>query len=90
MWNSSVKKLVRSWALVARTCILAIREVEIRRIHGLKPAPANSSQGPTLKIPITKKGWWSGSRLAPEFKPPYHQKKKRGHLSLPYNPPKNC
>jgi hypothetical protein len=27
----------------------------------LKPAQANSSVDPILKIPITKKGWWSGS-----------------------------
>jgi hypothetical protein len=29
---------------------------------GLKPTGANSSQDPILKKPITKKGWWSGSR----------------------------
>jgi hypothetical protein len=32
--------------------------------HGLKPAQANSSQYPILKIPNTKKkkkDWWSGS-----------------------------
>jgi hypothetical protein len=28
-----------------------------------------------LKNPITKKGWWSGSRLGPEFKSQYHKKK---------------
>jgi hypothetical protein len=27
-----------------------------------------------LKKPITKKGWWSGSRLDPKFKPQYCQK----------------
>jgi hypothetical protein len=30
--------------------------------HGSKPAPANSSRDPISKKPITKKGWWSGSR----------------------------
>jgi hypothetical protein len=25
----------------------------------------------------TKKGWWSGSRCRPEFKPQYHKKKKK-------------
>jgi hypothetical protein len=29
-----------------------------------------------LKKPITKKGWWSGSKCNPEFKPQYHKKKK--------------
>jgi hypothetical protein len=27
--------------------------------QGLKPAQANSLQDPILKIPITKKDWWS-------------------------------
>jgi hypothetical protein len=27
---------------------------------------------PYLKKPITKKGWWSGSRCYPEFKHLYH------------------
>jgi hypothetical protein len=30
-----------------------------------------------LKTPFTKKSWWSGSRLGPEFKPQYHKKKER-------------
>jgi hypothetical protein len=25
-----------------------------------------------LKTPITKKSWWSGSGIGPEFKPQYH------------------
>jgi hypothetical protein len=33
--------------------------------HGLKPAQANISRDPVLKIPIIKKGWWSGSRCKP-------------------------
>jgi hypothetical protein len=32
---------------------------------GLKPTQANSSGDPILKIPITKKGWWSGSVYRP-------------------------
>jgi hypothetical protein len=33
--------------------------------HGLKPVLANSLQDPILIKPITKKGWWSGSRYRP-------------------------
>jgi hypothetical protein len=33
--------------------------------RGSKPAQANSSQDPISKKPITKKGWWSGSRCRP-------------------------
>jgi hypothetical protein len=32
---------------------------------GLKPTRANSLQYPISKKPITKKGWWSGSRCRP-------------------------
>jgi hypothetical protein len=32
---------------------------------------------PYLKKPITKKGWWSGSKCSPEFKPQYLPKKKK-------------
>jgi hypothetical protein len=38
---------------------------------GSKPAWANSLQDPMPKKPITKKGWWSGSSVDPEFKPQY-------------------
>jgi hypothetical protein len=33
-----------------------------------------------LKIPITKKGWQSGSGEGPEFMPQYVKKKKKGIL----------
>jgi hypothetical protein len=45
--------------------------------HGSKPAQANSSQGPILKIPITKKGWYFTQGEGPEFKPQYCKKKKK-------------
>jgi hypothetical protein len=32
---------------------------------------ANSLQDPISKKPITKKGWWSGSDIGPEFKSQY-------------------
>jgi hypothetical protein len=46
--------------------------------HGSKPAWANSSQDPVSKKPITKKragGVAQGG--GPEFKPQYHEKKKK-------------
>jgi hypothetical protein len=33
------------------------------------------------KKPITKKGWWSGSRCRPEFKPQYCKKKKKDNFA---------
>jgi hypothetical protein len=39
----------------------------------LKPAQANR---PFLKKTHHKKGWWSGSRVGPEFKPQYWKKRK--------------
>jgi hypothetical protein len=41
-----------------------------------KPAWANSSRDTTLKIPNTKKGWWSGLRCRPWVQTPALQKKK--------------
>jgi hypothetical protein len=32
----------------------------------LKPVRAKTSQDPNTKKPITKKGWWSGSRFKPQ------------------------
>jgi hypothetical protein len=46
--------------------ILAIQEAEIRRMAVQSQPQANSSLDPISKKkkkqPITKKGWWSGSR----------------------------
>jgi hypothetical protein len=49
----------------------------------LKPARTNSSWDPILKIPITKKGWWSGSWCRPWFQTP-EPKKKELKASLNY------
>jgi hypothetical protein len=56
--------------------------------HSSKATRANSSQDPILKMPITKKSWWSGLRCRSEFKPQYSKKKKkkveiRWHISYP-------
>jgi hypothetical protein len=43
--------------------------------HDSKPARANSSQGPVLKILNTKKGWWRVAQgVSLEFKPQYQNK----------------
>jgi hypothetical protein len=43
---------------------------------GLKPAPANSSQNPISKKPITKTGLVAQGK-GPDFKPQYLKKKKK-------------
>jgi hypothetical protein len=39
--------------------------------------PQSLSKDPILKKPITKKGWWSGSRCGLNSNPSPHQKKKK-------------
>jgi hypothetical protein len=60
----------RHWWLTP--IILTTQEEEIRRIliqsqPGQIVCETLSQKNPSHK----KKGWWSGSRLGPEFKPPY-------------------
>jgi hypothetical protein len=49
-------------AQVAHTCNLSYSG---GRDLGSKPSRVNSSTRPYLKQPITKRGWWSGSRCRP-------------------------
>jgi hypothetical protein len=51
--------------------ILATQEAEIGRIEVRSPPGEVVPRDPILKKPFTKKGWWSGSRCRPEFKPQY-------------------
>jgi hypothetical protein len=44
--------------------------------HSSKPAQANSSQDPILKIPNTKMAGGVAQSVGSEFKPQYHQKNK--------------
>jgi hypothetical protein len=53
------------WEPVAHTCNPSYLGGRDQENLGLKPAQANASQDPILKILITKKGWWSGSRCRP-------------------------
>jgi hypothetical protein len=66
--------------LVAHACNPSYSGGRDQEHLGSKSARANSSRDPILEKPITKKGWWSGSRCSPEFKPQYCQKKKKGVL----------
>jgi hypothetical protein len=45
--------------------------------RGSKPVWGNSSRDPISKIPIIKKGWWSGSRCSPWVQALVPQKKKK-------------
>jgi hypothetical protein len=45
----------RRWALVAHACNPSYSGGRDQEDHGSKPAPANSSQNPILKKPITKR-----------------------------------
>jgi hypothetical protein len=47
---------------VAHTCDPGYSGGRDQEDHGLKPAQANSCRDPISKRPITKKGWWNGSR----------------------------
>jgi hypothetical protein len=53
--------IIYSLAPVAHTCNPSYPGGKDHEDHGSKPARANSSRHPILKIPNTKKGWWSGS-----------------------------
>jgi hypothetical protein len=48
-------------APVAHACNPSYSGGKDKEDQGSKPAWASSSQDPISKIPITKKGWWSGS-----------------------------
>jgi hypothetical protein len=54
-----------SLVLVAHACNPSYSGGRDQEDHGLKPARANSFRDPILRKPITKKGWWSGSRFRP-------------------------
>jgi hypothetical protein len=66
---SKVKSSARPWYLLP--VIPATREDQ-----DLKPTLADSSWDPTLKKPITKKGWWSGLRWRPWVQTPSTEKKR--------------
>jgi hypothetical protein len=71
-WNQA-----RNWWLIP--AILATQEAEIRRIMVWSQLEQIVPWDPTSKKKKTlqKKGWWSGSRCSPEFKPQYRKTKNK-------------
>jgi hypothetical protein len=63
--------------LVARTYNPSYSGGRNQEDHDLKPAQANSFWDPISKKPITKKGWWSGSRCRPWVQTSVPPKKKK-------------
>jgi hypothetical protein len=58
----------------AHACNLSYSGGRDQEHCSLKPAWANSLWDPISKNPITKKGWWSGSRCRPWVQTPVPQK----------------
>jgi hypothetical protein len=54
-----------SQASVAHTCNPSYSGGRDQEDCDSKPADGSSLQDPTLKKPITKKNWWTGSRCRP-------------------------
>jgi hypothetical protein len=56
--------------------ILATQEADIRRIAIQSQPGEIICKTLSWKNPLQKKGWWSGSRYRPKFKPQYLKKFK--------------
>jgi hypothetical protein len=79
VWFRLIPHLIvyKSWVVVVHTCNARYLGGRDQKNCGLKPAQANSSWDPILKIPNTKQDWWSGSSSkvpikqgwSPEFNP---------------------
>jgi hypothetical protein len=65
-------------APVAHTCNLSYTEGRDQEDHSLKPAQANSSQGPISKNSPQKKAGGVARGVGPEFKPQCHKKRGGG------------
>jgi hypothetical protein len=69
LWRRDQNKLGEGWLgslgkskVSAHACNPSYSAGRDQEAHDSKPAWANSFRDPALKKPITKKGWWSGSR----------------------------
>jgi hypothetical protein len=62
---------------VAQACNLSYSGGRNREDRGLKPVWANSLRDPNSREPITKKGWWSGSRYRSRVQAPVPQTNKQ-------------
>jgi hypothetical protein len=58
-------KELANQALVAHACNPSYSGGKDQEDHGLRPAQANISRDPISKNPITKQGWYYGSRFRP-------------------------
>jgi hypothetical protein len=71
---------------VAHACNTSCSRGRDQEDHSSKPAQANGSQDPILKMPTTKRAGGVVEGVVPEFKPQYQKKKKKpcepGTLSL--------
>jgi hypothetical protein len=67
---------------VAHTCSLSYSGGRDQEDYSSKPAQENTLQDPNPKKPKTKKGWWSGQGVGPEFKSQNHQKRERETLNV--------
>jgi hypothetical protein len=63
--HCAIYKSPYSHMLVAQTCNPSYSGGTDQEDCGSKPVPANSSQDPISKKPITKKGWWSDAGCRP-------------------------
>jgi hypothetical protein len=77
MLNNECRKKQLRWVPVAHACNPSYSGGRDQEDHVLKPAWANNSQDPISKKPITKKGYWSGSRCRPWVQVPVLQKKRK-------------
>jgi hypothetical protein len=57
-----IRTKILSWVLVAHAYNPTYSGGRDQEDHGSKSARGHSLQDTILKNPITKKGWWSGSR----------------------------
>jgi hypothetical protein len=67
------------WVLMAQACYPSYSGGKDQEYDSSKPAQANSSARPYLKIPFKKRAGGKAQGVGPEFKLQYHKKKKRGN-----------
>jgi hypothetical protein len=70
-------KVTGSWAPVALPVILATSEAEMRRLKVQRQPGQIVCETPILKNPSQKRASGVAQGIGPEFKPQYHQKKKK-------------
>jgi hypothetical protein len=74
-YKDLLKIIMESQEPMAHTWILATQEAETRRIKVWNQLRQTGRETLSWKKPITKKGWWSGSRCRPWVQTPVLPKK---------------